>query len=114
MIAAASRRFRRHAAQNPAYRPVRYFSITYRQFWRNCAITVTRVFVLDSLLIAACSNRAYNELVVPNRQFGSKLEGTKFRAWVSLEMLGWYLSEYKAFRKSEWHIQISSESRGYS
>jgi hypothetical protein len=34
MIAAACRRLRQHAAQNPAYRPVRHFSITYGHFLR--------------------------------------------------------------------------------
>src|SRR6267154_4255729 len=34
MIAAARRRLRQHAAQNPAYRPVRHFSMTYGHFVR--------------------------------------------------------------------------------
>ena len=55
MIAAACRRLHQHAAQNPAYRPVRHFSITYGQFWRNCAITVPWVFVLCSLSDLVCA-----------------------------------------------------------
>src|SRR5215831_2107411 len=48
MIAAAHDSLRELCVrQNPAYRLIRYFSTTYGQFWRNCAITVTRVFAPD-------------------------------------------------------------------
>jgi hypothetical protein len=36
--------------QNPAYRLTRLFSVSYGQFWRNCARTVTTIFALASLL----------------------------------------------------------------
>ena len=38
-------------SENPAYMLTSLFSITYGQFWRNCAITVARIFALFSLFI---------------------------------------------------------------
>jgi len=46
MIAAL--RLQNRGAQNPAYRLARFFSITYGQFWRNCAIIVARSFAIIS------------------------------------------------------------------
>jgi len=34
--------------QNPAYRLIRHFSMTYGEFWRNCAVTLAEAFVLTS------------------------------------------------------------------